>query len=278
MVTQVFNVLANLDTSKATGPDEIPARILKETAHEIAPSLCELFNKSLRLGSLPTDWKLANVVPVFKKNNKEYAENYRPISSLYLVSKVMKCCMFNSIKDRMYSLIDSSQHSFITGWLYMAQLVEVLDYIGSQLNNRGQVDVIYLDLSTACDKVSHRKLLRKLCDYGFSGKLLVWLESYLQDRMQRVTALRVNSQALPVTPGVSQGSILGLMLFLLYANSHPGTVKSSHVTAFADGTKIFKSIKSPTDTALLQDDLSGLATWSSSVSLMFNESKCKASY
>ena len=107
---------------------------------------------------------------------------------------------------------------------------------------QGPGDVIYLDMSKAFDKVSHRKLLRKLRDYGFSGNLLAWLESYLHDRMQRVTALGVNSQALPVTPGVSQGSILGPMLFLLYVNSLPGAIKYNHVSAFADDTKIFKSI------------------------------------
>ena len=61
-----------LDASKGTGPDKIPARILKETEYEIDSSLCELSNKSLRLGSLPMEWKLAHVVPVFKKDNKEY--------------------------------------------------------------------------------------------------------------------------------------------------------------------------------------------------------------
>ena len=176
-VTQVLYVLANLDASKVTSPDEIPPRILKETAYEIAPSLCELFNKSLRLGSLPIDWKLANEVPVFKKDNKEYAENYWPISLLWLISKVMERCVFNSIKDRVYSMIDSSEQGFITGRSCVTQLVEVLDYIGSQLDNGGQVDVVYLDMSKAFDKVSYRKLLRKLRDYGFSGKLLAWLES-----------------------------------------------------------------------------------------------------
>ena len=70
--------------------------------------------------------------------------------------------MFNAIKDCVYSLIDSSQHGFISGRSCMMQLVEALDYIGSQLDNRGHVDVIYLDMSFAFDKVSHRKLLRKL--------------------------------------------------------------------------------------------------------------------
>ena len=171
-VTQVLYLLANLDASKVTSPVEIPPRILKETAYEIAPSLCELFNKSLRLGSLPIDWKLANKVPVFKKDNKEYAENYWPISLLWLISKVMERCVFNSIKDRVYSMIDSSEQGFIKGRSCVTQLVEVLDYIGSRLDNGGQVDVIYLDMSKAFDKVSHRKLLRKLRDYGFNGKLL----------------------------------------------------------------------------------------------------------
>lgn len=94
--------------------------------------------------------------------------------------------------------------------------------------------------------------------------------------MQRVTAIGVNSQALSVTSGVPQGSIFGPMLFLLYANSLPGAVKSSYVSAFADGSKIFKFIKSLIDAAILQDDLSSLATWSSSAVLMFSESKCKA--
>ena len=84
----------------------------------------------------------------------------------------------------------------------MTQLVEVLDFISSQLHNGGQVDVIYLDMSQAFDKVSHGKLFKKLRDYGFGVRLLAWSESYLYDRKKRVTAFGMNLQALAVTSGV----------------------------------------------------------------------------
>ena len=79
-VTTVQTALEALEVGKATGPDEIPAKLLKGTAPVIAPSLCKIFNKSLQLGSLPSDWKLANVLTVHKKGAKDHVENGRPIS------------------------------------------------------------------------------------------------------------------------------------------------------------------------------------------------------
>ena len=93
----VLLALKNLDNNKAHGPDKLPARLLTETAFQIAPSLCTLFNKSLR--TVPREWKLANVVPVYKKGNKEQAENCRPISLLSLVSKVLERSVFNNTKE-----------------------------------------------------------------------------------------------------------------------------------------------------------------------------------
>ena len=88
----------NLDHNKAHGQDNIPARLLKETAAQIAPSLCSLLNKSLCIGVVPDDWKLANVVPVYKHGEKAEVENYRPISQLSLISKTLERCVFNNIK------------------------------------------------------------------------------------------------------------------------------------------------------------------------------------
>ena len=95
---EIMAVIMNLNNNKAQGPDNIPVRILKETAVQITPSLCDLFNKSLCVGIIPSDWRLANVVPIHKHGEKTYVEHYRPISLLSLISKVLERCIFNNIK------------------------------------------------------------------------------------------------------------------------------------------------------------------------------------
>ena len=225
--SMVLAALKALEVGKATGPDEIPAKLLKETASVIAPSLCKIFNKSLQLGSLPSDWKLANVVPVHKKGAKDHVENYRPISLLPIVSKVFEHCVLNSIRFHLYQVISPKKHGFCTGRSCITNLLEALDHIGSLLDSGSQVDTIYLDMSKAFDKVSHRRLVHKLLQAGFSGNLLNWFCSYLSSRRQRVTVLGATSEDLPVTSGVPQGSILGPALLLLYVNDLPEVISSS---------------------------------------------------
>ena len=103
----------NLDINKAHGPDNIPARLLKEAAAQSAPFLCSLFNTSLRIGVVPDDWKLANVVPVFKHGGKDEVGNYRLISLLSLVSKPLERCVFNNMKHHAYEKINPCQNGFM---------------------------------------------------------------------------------------------------------------------------------------------------------------------
>ena len=138
-----------------------------------------------------------------------------------------------------------------------------------------QIDIIYLDRSKAFDKVDDTKLLGRLHQYGITGKLHDWFRSYLQERKQQVTVLGATSRELPVTSGVPQGSLLGPILFLLFVDDLPNTVKTSRVACYADDTKIFKSIDSITDCNALQSDLNDLVSWSESSGLIFNQSKCK---
>ena len=150
---EVVAALRSLDVTKASGPDEISARLLKETAEQIAPSLTLRYNQSLNTGVFPDDWKLANIVPVLKKDIKEYVENYRPISLLTIISKVLERCVLVRLQDHLLQMLHQEQHGFIPGRSCVTQLVKVLNYIGSLLDSGQQTDVIYLDMSKAFDKV-----------------------------------------------------------------------------------------------------------------------------
>jgi len=169
----VLTFLKQLDINKATGSDGIPVRLLKETADQIAPSLTMLFNKSLRLGIFQGDWELANIVPIFKKGKRDSVENYRPISLLPVISKVLEPCVLAGLRDHISHLISRNQHGFLAGRSCVTQLISVLHYIGGQLDAGKQIDIIYLDMSKAFDKVDHTKLLGRLQQYGISGKFHV---------------------------------------------------------------------------------------------------------
>ena len=225
---------------------------------------------------VPFDWKLANVVPAHKKGDQEFVENYRPISLLSLVSKVLERCVFNTIKDHIFCRINPCQHGFLPGKNCVTQLIEVFDKIGKQLDRGKQIDVIYLDMSKAFDKVSHKRLLLRLREFGFGGNILNWFRSYLQDRRQQTTILGATSSPSQVTSGVPQGSVLGPVLFLLYENDLPFSVKNSSIATYADDTKIFKEIHNIGDAASLQEDLSNFESSSSDMGLHLNTSKCKA--
>ena len=169
-----------LDTTKACEPDEIPARILKECALEISP-LCSLFNTSLRAGKVPDGWKKSNVTPAHKKDSRENVSNYRPMSLLSIISKVMERCIHNRVHPILSALINKTQHGFLKKRSCVTQLLSVLHDIGKKLDNSKQVDMIYLDFSKVFDSVDHAILYRKLYVHGLRGSILLWFKDYLTD-------------------------------------------------------------------------------------------------
>ena len=119
-------------------------------------------------------------------------ENYRSISLLNIISKVLERCVLVRLRYHLLTILDRAQHWFILGKSFVTQLVEVIDYIGSLLDSVKQTDVIYLDMSKAFDKVQHSLILGKLRQYNICGNLLSWFTSYLRGRRQRVTCGNIN--------------------------------------------------------------------------------------
>ena len=141
------------------------------------------------------------------------------------------------------------------------------------IDEEGGVDVAYLDFSKAFDSVPHQRLLKKAKAHGIDGKLLQWIGSFLSSRRQCVMVNGTKSAWSEVLSGIPQGSVLGPILFIIYINDLPDTLKG-YVKMFADDTKVFSHIRDETDCAVLQHDLDRLSDWSEKWQLKFNVGKC----
>ena len=268
--------LENLDECKAAGPDEIPSIILKRCANELSAPLLHLFRKTLVTGSLPAEWKKATITPIFKKGLRHRPSNYRPVSLTSQVCKVMERIIRINIVSHleMNELISKHQHGFTARRSCQSNLLEALEQWTAILDEGHGLDIVFLDYQKAFDSVPHRRLLKKLNNYGIKGKLLMWLKDFLSDRMQQVTVGNSCSEWGRVTSGVPQGSVLGPVLFLLYVNELPTLVRS-HIKLFADDAKIYRALTSPQDAEILQADINALEKWSDEWLLKFNPQKCQ---
>ena len=272
---EVEEILRTLNTDKASGPDGLSNRILKELSHELSSPLCSLFNKSLSLGKFPSPYKDANVTLVHKKGDLSLVSNYRPISLLNSVAKLFEKLVFkylyNHLQDN--NMLSSLQSGFIPGDSTVNQLVYLYHIFTEALDAGKEVRTVFCDISKAFDRVWHEGLIYKLKAAGVSGDVLRWFQSYLSGRRQRVVLPGSLSEWVYIKAGVPQGSILGPLLFLLYINDIVKNI-GSNIRLFADDTSLFIIVDNPTTAALcLNSDLEKLSRWAAIWLVTFNPSK-----
>ena len=261
---EVLKILKSLNVSKASGQGNISNMLLKQTASSNAEPRTKLFRYSLSTGKFPSQWKHANVTPVFKKNNKQDKNNYRPISLLPNLGKVFERVIFNHLykycqdhnlltwRNSGYKPLDSS----------MNQLIFISHKIYQSLEKGEDVCFVSLDASSAFDRVWHEGLFFKLRSKGICGKLYDWFKSYLSDRFQRVVIKGQLSNLVKILAGVPQGSILGPLLFILYIDDIINDIETN-ILLFADDTSILEAISHPVLTfEKINKDLTRLNLWS----------------
>lgn len=267
--------IGDIKNGKSPGYDGIPSEFLKMTCENIIKPLELIFNLSICECKFPRCWKKAVVIPIFKKGNKLYPKNYRPISLLSSLSKLLERHIYECIFDHLINndLLSADQFGFRPKRSVVDQLLQVTGYLADNVNKNCCVDIVYFDFSKAFDKVSHRKLLEKFRNLNIGGEILKWTNDYLSERSYTIKINDVYSSERPLTLGVPQGSILGPLLFLIYANDLPNSVEHSEIKMFADDTKLYRKIGCEEDRLLLQKDVMAVYRWSQAWELPLNVQK-----
>ena len=273
---EVLCMILRLNSSKACGPNSIPGNIFKNHNASLIEPLKQVINMSFLQGSFPTLLKSAVVCPIYKKNDKNKCENYRPISLLSNISKLFERAMHT----RLYDFIEGSnkfydkQFGFRKKYSTNHALLSIVEGIKEKLDNKTFVCGVFIDLEKAFDTVNHNILLQKMEHYGIRGVANHWFASYLSSREQKVKLDDTYSDYLHINCGVPQGSILGPLLFLIYINDMSNAVKHSIIHHFADDTNLLCSDMDPAIIRLkINEDLKLIYEWLCSNRLSLNVSK-----
>ena len=222
----------------SVGPNSIPTRILKLLKNDISTQLADICNISFSTGVFPTVLKVAKVVSVHKKESKLDFSNYRPISLLSNIEKILERLMYNRIYKffRENNIIDSLQFGFRQQYSTFHDLISLTEDIRKNVDKGNICCGIFVDLQKAFDTVEHDILLAKLEHYGIRGMANNWFKSYRFDRKQFVSINGHISNQTSVKYGVPQGSVLGPLLFLIYINDLNLAIKFCKVHHLADDT------------------------------------------
>ena len=271
----IINIMNKMKGKSSTGHDSISSKLLKSVRGEIAYPLSVAIHSSLATGIVPDILKLVKVIPLYKAKDRQLLTNYRPISRLPSLSKVLEKAVHHKLMRFLNDngLLYESQYGFRKHHNTIHSVTELVHNIIHGYEKGEMTIGVMADLSKAFDTIDHDILLKKLGYYGIRGIAHDWFRSYLGNRHQYVVFNDSKSYTKDLSCGVPQGSVLGPLLFLIYMNDMPNCLMTSHAILFADDTTLVASSRDPMQ--LYHDmnlDLDRLCNWFRSNKLSLNTS------
>lgn len=270
----IIDAIKSLKNKMLSGPDSVPCFIIKDCANILVTPLQYIFNLIIKSSTFPEIWKVSRGCPIHKKNEESIIQNYRQISIISNFAKIFEKVVYKYIYSQVKLIISPEQNGFVEGRSTVTNLVCFTQYVAEILDDKGQVDAVYTDISKAFDQIDHGILLSKLRTIGFSEPLVNLIRSYLVGRQQFVSFMNVRSYMFSPTSGVPQGSVLGPLLFLIYINDITSVISSMKLL-LADDLRMFRAIRSLDDCLALQRDIDRVLDWSNRNNLKLNIGKCQ---
>ena len=273
---EVKIILRSLSDSTAKDIFGLSNKILKQLSEGLALPLSIIINKCFTSGSFPSRLKTSRVIPIFKKGDENDPSNYRPISLVPVLSKPIEISLNNRLTAFLErsSLLSMHQFGFRKKRSTADALRALVGLMVERFEKGESVLAVFCDLSKAFDCVSHQTLLNKLVYYGIRGNSLQIIKSYLSERFQLVDLDGVRSEALPVSAGVPQGSILGPLLFILYVNELPSQFPDLTSVQYADDTTLLDhNHNTPHLQSVAASTIKKLHTWFADSNLCLNLEK-----
>ena len=267
--------LKALNENKSTGLDDISSRFLKDGADILCIPILHIVNLSLTNSTVPSDFKKARITPLYKKNSKLEVGNYRPISVLSAVSKILERAVFIQLDDYLQknNLLYKCQSGFRSNHSTNTCLVHLTDFIKYQISVGNYVGLLALDVQKAFDCVDHKILCSKLELMGVDS---TWFNSYLTDRKQTVVLNYTKSDTETIKSGVPQGSILGPLLYLCYCNDME-LATDCDLVLYADDSIIVYADKDPKAIETkLSKELTSVNQWLIENKLSLHPGKCES--
>ena len=277
---EVFKIIQNIDISKAAGIDNLSGKFLKAGAEILAKPPNEICNLSITSRAFPNACKVAKLKPIFKKGKKTDPSNYRPISLLPLISKVLERVNYDQTNGFLKgnNLLYNYRSRFRTNHSTSLCLSFLTDKILKGFNEGLLNRMILIDLQKAFDSISHEILFKKLKAMGFSEVCITWFQSYLSERIFFISIENQLSDYGRILCGVQQGLIVGPLLFLIYVNGMSQAVNSNLFLYADDSCLMFQHKGVEEIEKVVNNDFENICDWfvDNELSIHFGEGKTKS--